>query len=158
MPEQEDRIAPYPTLASCPCGAVELTIGGVVARFMCHCSICQRVNQAPFGEPVFAFRWKVSVNDKTQLAWKRHTWNPIHVNRGTCRTCGQLMLEYVTPTPFAVVIGPTWHDQSRLPPARGHAFYDSRVADIDDGLPKSSGYLSSQLAITKWVTAGLFGR
>ncbi len=145
-------------VATCGCGAVRVTTHGYLARMFCHCTICQRVNDAPFGDPVFSFRWQVELHDSAQVQWKRHTWNPINVNRGSCRTCGKLMIEYVALTPFAVVVGSSWEDQGQLPPARGHIFYDTRVEDIDDGLPKAHGYIASQLAVTRWALAGMFGR
>lgn len=144
-----------PVRASCECGAVQVQVHGAVARFYCHCSICQRLNRAAYGDPVFLFRWQHTVEDPSQLAWKRHRWTPVNVNRGTCRTCGSLVVETVAATPFAIVIGSAWSDPSQLPEARGHAFYGTRVADIDDGLPKWSGYVPSQYAITTWIVGGL---
>ena len=83
---------------------------------------------------------------------------PINLNRGTCRTCGTLILEHLAASPLSVVIGRTWEDPQLLPPARGHIFYEARVADIDDGLPKRSGYMSSELAALGWNMTGMLGR
>ncbi|UCH46720.1 MAG: GFA family protein [Betaproteobacteria bacterium] len=148
-----------PARASCVCGAVQITMHGrALSRFYCHCSICQRLNKAPFGDPVFVWRWNVHVEDPTQLTWKRYRWLPINLNRGTCQTCGTLILEHLAATPMSVVIGRAWEDPQLLPPAWGHIFYESRVADVDDGLPKRSGYMSSELAAFGWNLAGMFGR
>ena len=149
---------PQPVLASCACGDVELRVSGALARFYCHCSICQRLNNAPFGDPVFVWRWQVKVKDPSKLIWKRHRYLPINLNRGTCRHCATLVLEHLTASPLSVVIGRTWRDQTQLPPARGHIFYESRVASIDDGLPKRSGYLSSELNAMGWNMAGMLAR
>ena len=148
-----------PARASCECGAVQLTIhGGALSRFYCHCSICQRLNKAPFGDPVFVWRGNLHVEDPAQLTWTRYRWLPINLNRGTCRTCGALILEHLSASPLSVVIAQTWEDQELLPPARGHVFYETRVADIPDGLPKRSGYISSELAILNWNLTGMLGR
>ena len=147
-----------PARASCECGAVKITMHGALSRFFCHCSICQRLNQAPFGDPVFLLRWHLDLEDPAQLSWKRYRWMPINLNRGTCRTCGTLILEHLAASPLSVVIGRTWQDPGLLPPARGHIFYEERGADIDDGLPKRSGYLSSELAALTWNMAGMLGR
>lgn len=42
--------------------------------------------------------------------------------------------------------------------AKGHVFYDTRVEDIDDELPKYSGYLKSQLMFAKHLVFGLIAR
>lgn len=144
-----------PARASCECGAVQLTVHGALARFYCHCSICQRLNRAPFGDPVFLWRRYVDVEDPSQLTWKRYRWTPINLNRGTCRTCDTLVLEHLAASPLSVVIGRAWDDQDRLPPAQGHIFYESRVADIEDDLPKRHKYIPSQLSVTRWVLAGM---
>jgi hypothetical protein len=78
---------------------------GALARFFCHCSICQRLNKVPYGDAVFLWRWHVSVEDPAQLTWKRYRWMPISLNRGTCRTCGTLILEHLAASPLSVVIG-----------------------------------------------------
>ena len=146
-----------PAHAGCECGAVRLTTHGTLARFYCHRSICQRLNQSAYGDPVFVWRKDVEVEDPSQLAWRRYRRLPINLNRGTCRTCDTLVLEHVTASPISVVIGNAWDDQERLPSPKGHIFYESRLHDVDDELPKRSGYLSSQLAVTRWVLEAIRG-
>ena len=124
-----------PARALCGCGAVQLEVHGALARFFCHCTICQRLNKAPYGDPVFTWSWDVDLNDPSQLTWKRYRWTPINVNRGTCRTCGTLILEHVAFSPLSIVIASTWEDPELLPPPQGHVFYETRVGQIDDGLP-----------------------
>jgi len=147
-----------PTRASCACGAVQVSVSGALVRFFCHCGICQRVNAAPFGDPVFLWRHQLKVEDPAKLEWKRYRWTPINLNRGTCRTCGTLIVEHLATSPFSVVVGRTWKDQELVPPAQGHIFYESRVADVDDDLPKRQGYFSSEFAVTSWILAGMFSR
>jgi hypothetical protein len=47
---------------------------------------------------------------------------------------------------------------AELPAAGAHIFYDRRVADIEDNLPKFSGYWASEIHVTRSILAGLFGR
>jgi hypothetical protein len=48
---------------------------------------------------------------------------------------------------------------SRGPPAPdAHIFYDRRVADITDTVPKVSGYWASEAHVTRSLLGGLFGR
>lgn len=146
-----------PAQVRCNCGAVQLKVHGALTRFFCHCRICQRLNNAPYGDPVFAWRSHVDVDDPAQLTWKRYRWTPINVNRGTCRTCGTLILEHVALSPLSIVIAQTWEDPNLLPPSRGHVFYETRVGDIEDDLPKRSGYMSSELAVSRWILEGALG-
>jgi hypothetical protein len=46
-------------------------------------------------------------------------------------------------------------DQSSLPVAGFHIFYDRRVADVADELPKYSGYWKSEWAATKPIISTL---
>jgi hypothetical protein len=104
------------------------------------------------------YRWDLEVGGGRDLVWTRHRWTPIHVNRGVCGTCDTLVVEHIAASPWSIVVGPAWTDPSLLPKARGHAFYGSRVQDVDDQLPKRSGYLSSQLGITRWLLEGTVQR
>jgi hypothetical protein len=47
---------------------------------------------------------------------------------------------------------------SELPAPDGHIFYDRRVADVADSIPKLSGYWASEAYVTRSILAGLFGR
>ena len=42
-------------------------------------------------------------------------------------------------------------EQDLLPPVRLHVFYNRRVADVADRLPKYAHYWPSQFAITKTI-------
>ena len=46
---------------------------------------------------------------------------------------------------------------AELPSAGAHIFYDRRVADIEDDLPKVSGYWASEVYVTRSLLGGLFG-
>jgi hypothetical protein len=45
-----------------------------------------------------------------------------------------------------------------LPAPDCHIFYDRRVADIADSIPKLGGYWASEVHVARTVFAGLLGR
>ena len=47
---------------------------------------------------------------------------------------------------------------AELPAPDRHIFYDRRVADIANSVPKVSGYWASEAHVTRSILAGLFGR
>ena len=142
--------------ARCGCGTVRLQFRNPLLRVRCHCTICQRVNAAPSGDPVLVWRHQVEqVDGADALVWSRTRWLPVHVNRGSCGSCGELIYEHVAFTPFSFVIGKTFEQPAALPPVAGHLFYDRRVADVDDDLPKPEGYLASQLGFVRWAIHAL---
>ena len=47
---------------------------------------------------------------------------------------------------------------AELPAPDRHIFYDRRVADIADSIPKVSGYWASEAYVTWSILAALFGR
>jgi hypothetical protein len=47
---------------------------------------------------------------------------------------------------------------AELPAPDGHIFYDRRVADVADSIPKLSGYWASEAYVTRSILAGLFRR
>ena len=47
---------------------------------------------------------------------------------------------------------------SELPAPDAHIFYDRRVADVADPIPKVSGYWASEARVTRSILAALFGR
>jgi hypothetical protein len=47
---------------------------------------------------------------------------------------------------------------AELPLPDCHIFYDRRVADVADSVPKLDGYWASEAHVTRSILAGLFGR
>ena len=45
-------------------------------------------------------------------------------------------------------------DGSRLPVPEAHIFYASRVAVVNDGLPKHDGFMASQIAFGRALVGG----
>jgi hypothetical protein len=93
-----------------------------------------------------------------QVRFGAHKSPPI-LQRGRCAQCEQPALEYIR-VPPRVVLVPTRNlqDPSLVPELSLHIFYDTRVADVDDDLPKYAGYLRSQGAFTAALYRGLLAR
>jgi len=47
-------------------------------------------------------------------------------------------------------------DAQILPSPSAHIFYDRRVEDVEDSIPKFSGYWPSELAVTRLIMGSLF--
>lgn len=92
---------------SCPCQEARFSVNGrSLARFICHCRICQTLYQAPFVRLAFV---------------------PTRNLKGA----------------------------TNLPAPTIHIFYHRRVADVQDPLPKVSGYWRSELAVSRLVLSGI---
>ncbi|WP_157956580.1 GFA family protein [Dyella sp. C11] len=142
----------------CACGASGTHVHGVLlARFFCHCTICQSLYKRPWAD-VMVFRpGAITVSDPNRLAFRRYRSLPA-LNRGVCSACGSPVVA-LTPGPSASGLGfmpaGTFENPGELPPPTHHIFYDRRVADVDDALPKIHGYWRSELAVGSLVVRGL---
>jgi hypothetical protein len=136
----------------CHCGKTRFHVRGPpLFRGFCHCTICQAFNQAPFAD-ITLFRGRgVDMPDSTLVEYKTYRAPPA-VQRGKCRSCGRPVVESlrIFPMPRLIII-PTANilDSVIVPGPSLHIFYDRRVADVDDGLPKFSRYWPSQSAFAR---------
>ena len=149
-----------PSNCHCSCGETRFNI---VARPLlsayCHCNICQNFNDAPFADITFFHAKDVIKPADKHIEFKSHKFPPV-LKRGSCQHCGEAAIEYLNiPAMPEVVIVPNAiiQDKAFTPEPSLHIFYDKRVADIQDTLPKHRGYLKSELALGhKLITALLF--
>ncbi len=77
---------------------------------------------------------------------------PPALQRSTCDACGAPVIGFLRLAPFvrlAFSQAANFSEQSVLPLPSVHIFYHSRGLDVDDDLPKISGYWSSELAVTR---------
>ncbi len=74
--------------------------------------------------------------------------------------CGSPVASFLGPAPMALafVHSQNFPRPGELPAPDRHIFYDRRVADISDNIPKISGYWASEAYVTRTVLAGLVGR
>lgn len=145
--------------AQCQCGKVKMKVlTEPLFRAFCHCSICQKFNNAEYGDIVFFRSSDVKVFGEENSNFKYHKFPPL-LSRGSCGGCCQPTHEYlrIFPLPKLTVIPvKNFEDMSVIIPNPAmHIFYESRVTDHNDGVPKFSGYLSSQLSLSQQMLSNL---
>ncbi|MGR8918884.1 MAG: GFA family protein [Gammaproteobacteria bacterium] len=141
---------------TCACGSVSFTVRAApLFRILCHCTICQRFNDAPFAD--VAVYDATSVSDPAQGRVTFDTYKPPpNVQRGRCAKCGNPAIErFSAPLLPRLTMVPAsmFGADGILPGALAHIFYDTRVADADDALPKHEGFLASQLSFARYLLA-----
>lgn len=135
-------------LGSCSCHASQFTVTGKpLMRAYCHCTICQAFNQADYGDVTLFYAKDVVMENEEAIDFRVYQQPPM-LKRGKCKHCGKPAIEKLSiPLMPKMMIIPSsnLNDASFLPEPALHIFYGSRKADMEDGLPKFNGYLSSQL-------------
>lgn len=147
--------------AQCDCGATRFYVSGpALLRAYCHCTICQAYNQGPFADVCLFRAQDVEVPPAEQVSFK--SWQPPGlVLRGQCTACSKPALEKLRmPGLPKLVLVPSANlaDSVDVPQPKLHMFYNSRVADMDDKLPKYNGYLASQMGYMRHMLPILFKR
>ena len=144
---------------SCRCGASRFMVSGEpIGRFFCHCTICQAFNSRPFADVAAFFARAVTMPQDSAVAFRRYRPPPA-VDRGSCPTCGGPVVAFMALGPlkfFAFVPSQNFERPSELPESSLHIFYDRRVAEVTDTLPKVSGYWSSETAVSRMLFGGMF--
>ena len=139
------------TNASCQCGEAAFAIHGrPLLHGYCHCTICQAFNEGAYADITLFRAGDVTLPSEGKVDYQYYTSPPM-VHRGKCAACGKPAVETMSlPLMPKLVIVPTANikDASLVPSPIIHIFYHRRQADVDDGLPKHSGYLKSQLAFS----------
>jgi hypothetical protein len=145
---------------SCPCGETRFTLHREpVMRIICHCTVCQQFNEAPFADVTILLAKGVNLPEGHQVDFRAYRPPPA-VQRGKCKACDKPAVEFLRlPIYPGLSFVPTanFTEPSRLPEPCMHLFYEKRVADLPDALPKHSGYLRSQLAFARHFYAALLG-
>ncbi len=139
---------------ACACGATDFeTDGEPLFRILCHCTICQRFNSAPFAD-VLVFRAEdVTLQPRDAVNFETYK-PPPNVQRGKCATCAQPAIEVFTAPilpKLVMVPTPMLGLDAQVPLPIAHIFYDKRVSDMNDAYPKHRGFLRSQLAFLNYV-------
>ena len=137
---------------ACSCGNVIFeTRDAPLFRILCHCTICQRFNDAPFADVVVYTASDVTAPAEGTVDYS--TWKPPpNVQRGKCAQCGMPAIEQFTAPlfPKLTMVPAAMHGPgAELPEPVAHVFYDKRIEDADDSLPKKRGFLSSQLSFMR---------
>ncbi len=139
---------------ACECGATRFnTHAEPLFRILCHCTICQRYNDAPYGD-VLVFRAEdVSLPPEDAVRFETYK-PPPNVQRGKCASCAQPAVEtFILPLfpKLVMVPSPMFGADADLPEPKAHIYYDKRVSDVEDAYPKYHGLLQSQFAFMKYL-------
>lgn len=138
----------------CPCGEARVVASATPRiRFICHCKICQSVYQSDFANATIMLARNAPRTAVENVSFNRYRLPPA-LQRGSCRSCRQPVVGYLTIAPFlrlAFLPSSNFPADVKLPDPALHIFYDSRASDVEDELPKQSGYWASQSAVSKLV-------
>ena len=146
---------------ACACSATNFTVHErPLFRLICHCTICQRFNDAAYAD-VAVFRAKdVDTPPESSVRYERMR-RPPNVQRGSCASCGAPAIElFHSPLMPKLTMVPVQNvgEIAILPEPGAHIFYESRVSDVTDSLPKVEGYWRSQLLFGRMLMKSLAGR
>lgn len=148
----------YPSNGHRHCEATKLTVRGKpIIRGFCHCTICQAFNQAPCADITIFRARDVHCPGNNPIEFHAYRSPPV-LQRGQCTACDRPAIEILRlPLMPRLVILPTANlsDAALVPEPSLHIFYGTRVADVDDGLPKYTSYVQSQLAFGSRIVAAL---
>ena len=145
---------------SCRCGASKFLVNGEsLGRFFCHCTICQSAYKRPFAD-ITAFRARdveLAVDNKVRFKRLRP---PPAVNRAFCAQCNLPVVGFLSSAPglgLGLVPSGNLPDQGELPDPFVHIFYERRVADVADAIPKVNGYWRSEWIVGRRLVAAMLG-
>lgn len=146
---------------ACSCGKAGLVVDGpVLGRIRCHCNICQSANRAAFADSTVLMARHVPLDRVEHVRFEVRK-RPPAAQRGFCRSCGCFVMAHMTALPFlslAFVPVARYPREVQLPDPVLHVYYESRVADVADELPKYSGKWPSQLAVLRMLLRARVGR
>ncbi|NRB42673.1 MAG: GFA family protein [Pseudomonadales bacterium] len=145
----------------CQCGDAKFTVQGEpIVRMFCHCTICQEFNDSAYSDVSIFLSKDISFDDKEKVNFKKYK-SPPAVQRGKCITCNKAVIEFLNLPLFpALTIIPSENipaGQFLIEPST-HIFYHRRVEDINDDLPKCSGFIQSQMALSIKLFSEMFRR
>jgi len=147
-----------PQEGSCSCYSNTYTINAKpIGRFICHCTICQEFTGAAFNDVTVLL--KPDVSDLNLVRTKFRRWKlPPNISRGLCTRCNKPSIEMALGDKIVLVPTSNYPDVSALPKPTMHLFYNRRVEDMDDDLPKYNGFVQSQAMMVKALAEGLVKR
>ena len=147
-----------PQEGSCACQSNTYTINNQpVGRFICHCTICQEFTGQAYNDVTVLL--KSDVSDLNLIRTKFRRWKlPPNISRGLCTRCHKPSIEMGLAGNLILVPTTNYPDVAALPAPTMHLFYNRRVEDMDDDLPKYNGFVQSQAMLIKALAKGLYSR
>ena len=144
----------------CSCGRSHFTLSRMpTRRFLCHCGICQSVYKAPYADAMITNAATIQVDPDSPLTYQ-HLNGGQSIDRGICDSCGTPTIGFMKLAPgirLGFVPARTLADVNGLPKPAMHIFYESRAADVQDGLPKHETPARSMRACLWPFLAGFAG-
>ena len=137
----------------CPCGTNKFSVNAEpLVRFYCHCTICQRMYDAPYVDITLFKLNDVDLPEDHSIEFGQYK-KIMPVDRGLCQSCHKPVMARVGEgdKAFAFVSVRNNRESEQLPPPVMHVFYGTRAADVDDDLPKYSNGLTSRWAFLKYM-------
>lgn len=142
----------------CECGETAFqTNDSALFRIVCHCTICQRFNNAPYADVVIFRNRDVHRPAADKVAFDTYK-PPPNVQRGKCKHCDKAAIEvFEFPLFPKLVMVPQamFVEGDRTPAPCAHIFYATRQQDALDELPKHHKFISSQLAFAKHLMSAM---
>jgi len=135
----------------CPCGTTRFEITGEpIIRFHCHCTICQRQYDSPSVDVALFRLDDVQLPADHGIVFVRLKRFGA-VDRGRCPRCEKPILATMGEGAkgFGFVAARNFAHPERLPAPEMHVFYNTRVAAVDDDLPKFNNALTSRFAFIR---------
>lgn len=133
-------------VATCGCGTAGVTLSAVPsARFRCHCTICQKVYASTFSDVLVFRRGQVKPSDKAQIEWIR-TKKVTPLVRALCVHCNEPVLAHFYGI-FTFMPARALPEMFQ-PEVNNDIYYDTRISDILDEVPKSSGLIAAYAGLT----------
>ncbi|KAF9067303.1 Mss4-like protein [Rhodocollybia butyracea] len=129
---------------SCFCGALTYTVKGKpILSAYCHCTLCQRLAASPcvatIHFPATAFNWTHA--QPHEAAFDKYS------NRFRCKSCGACTTSYnAIASKYSIWGAQLERDENGkirnwdLIKPTAHMFYETRMMDYNDDLPKWDGY------------------
>ncbi|TFK99530.1 Mss4-like protein [Pterulicium gracile] len=143
----------------CFCKTVSWAASGSPAlSVICHCTLCQRLHGAPFIHSIHflaaQFQWTHAEPHEDYIEKYQVPEKPWKY-RVRCKSCGVMVAgEHTKSNKFNVFVGGMERDQDgnvkKLDEvkATAHIFYDTRLMDVNDGLPKWNGVLGQSTLLS----------
>src|SRR5664279_1075450 len=88
---------------SCRCGKSHFAVSGKpIARFFCHCTICQSVFGTPYADVTAMWARAVVLPEDHSIEFRQYR-TPPSVERGTCSSCNAPVVGFMSLGPLARV-------------------------------------------------------
>ncbi len=140
-----------PISCQCECGQTQLSVTKPpMLRFHCHCTICQTLYKLPFSDVTVMWERNAQLKKVDKVEYQRPG---LLLRRGVCTECRQPIFATMALFPgirLGFIPGNRYNDQTVLPKASAHIFFHRSQQAMDDGIPKYTGFIKSELVVT-WL-------